>query len=205
MVTGSSISYPPTPHLKRIMVFIDGGYFRKILENHFGGDFKNDPTRIVRPLELILAKINEINFFPYSQLEIIRIYYYDGLVQTSDPTYNEREEFFKRFKSGFTSKWSLELKFGRLIKGADNQYRQKGVDVLLSIDLVVKAFQDHYDVAMLIAGDDDFVDAVKVVKDLTGKRIIGLYKQDETSSRLIESFDFKLPTLPIPFFGDFKI
>jgi uncharacterized LabA/DUF88 family protein len=94
----------------------------------------------------------------------------------------------------------LELKFGRLTKDGSGKYRQKGVDVLLSTDLVVKAFQDHYDLAMIITGDDDFLDAVNIVKDFTGKRIIGMYNPKETSSKLIDCFDYKLPQLPEPLF-----
>ena len=209
MVSGSSPSYPPTPHLKRVMVFIDGGYFRKILQDYFGEDINSDPKRIAKPIELIANQINNPdmfpNIFPHSKIEILRIYYYDGLVQTDDTTYPEKIKFFKELRSNFSANCPLEIKFGRLIKGEDGKYRQKGVDVLLSIDMVVKAFQDHYDLSLLIAGDDDFVDAVKVVKDLTGKRIIGFIKPEVTSSRLIECFDYRFPNLPQPFFGGFKI
>jgi len=197
----SSFSFPPTPHLKRIMIFIDGGYFRNILEKYLDTDLKKKPQQIARSIQIIPDRITTFIQFPHSHLETIRIYYYDGLVSTSDPNYKEREQFFNDLKSNYSSKNPLELKFGRLIKGENDKYRQKGVDVLLSVDLVVKSFQDHFDLAMLIAGDDDFVDAVKIVKDLTGKRIIGLYKPEETSPRLIDCLDYKLPLLPEPFFN----
>jgi len=191
------------------MIFIDGGYFRKILREYFGEDINSDPKRIAKPIELIANQINNPEMFPeiipYTQMEILRIYYYDGLVQSDDPIYPEKIKFFKELRSSFSANCPLEIKFGRLIKDEDGKYRQKGVDVLLSVDMVVKAFQDHYDFSVLIAGDDDFVDAVKIVKDFTAKRIIGFIKPEVTSSRLIDCFDYRFPNLPQPFFRGFKI
>jgi len=201
----SSIGHAPTPHLKRIMIFIDGGYFRNILPKYSNIDPQNDPKQIAKFIEAIPYRIENFLRFQHSRLETIRIYYYDGIVLPSDQNYNKNEQFFKDIKSNCTPKIPFELKYGRLIDGGKGKYRQKGVDVLLSIDLVVKAFQDHFDLAMLVAGDDDFVDAVKIVKDFTGKRIIGLYKPEETSSRLIDSLDYKLPLLPEPFFKDISV
>jgi uncharacterized LabA/DUF88 family protein len=163
------------------------------------GDRGKDPKQIARAISIISD--NAVHYTGFEdQLEIIRVYYYDGLVAISDSNFNDYEQFFKDIKSNYYSSTPLELKFGRLIRLENSKFRQKGVDVLLSIDFVVKAFQDHYDLAILIAGDDDFVDAVKIVKDLTGKRVIGFYKSEETSSRLIDCLDFALPKLPDPVF-----
>lgn len=40
-----------------------------------------------------------------------------------------------------------------------------GVDTLIAIDTVTKAYQNHYDVAVLLEGDDDFIDVVKAMKN----------------------------------------
>jgi len=44
-----------------------------------------------------------------------------------------------------------------------------------------------------LAGDDDYLDMVKSIKDFTGKRIYGAYFERNASSRLIESFDMRIP------------
>lgn len=198
--------YHPAPilPLKRTMVFIDGGYFRRILEDHFGGGIKDNPGKISEAIAQIASQIIGLSVIPHSRLEIIRIYYYDGLEQANEPEYQERLAFFQKLHSSFTY-CPFELKYGRLIKSEKDGPRQKGVDVLLSVDMVVKAFQDHYDIAVLIAGDDDFLDAVRIVKDLTGKRVIGVFRPKGTSPRLIESFDIRLPHLPLPFLKGFEI
>ena len=44
--------------------------------------------------------------------------------------------------------------------------KAKGVDIALSKDLLVNAFFNHYDVAVLIAGDGDYVPLVEELKRL---------------------------------------
>lgn len=87
------------------------------------------------------------------------------------------------------------MKLGRLIRtGKENEkYRQKGVDVLLAIDMISKAHLYHYDIALLLAGDDAYLDMVKSIKDFTGKRIYGTYFERNASHRLTEAFDMRIP------------
>lgn len=47
---------------------------------------------------------------------------------------------------------------------------QKGVDVDLATDMILFACRNHYDVAILVSGDGDFIPAVEKVKDM-GKRV----------------------------------
>jgi uncharacterized LabA/DUF88 family protein len=60
-----------------------------------------------------------------------------------------------------------EVRTGRLVRRGD-EYEQKGVDTLLSIDLVNLAASGKISDAVLVAGDSDFMPAVKVAKDLEG-------------------------------------
>lgn len=50
-------------------------------------------------------------------------------------------------------------------------WEQKGVDVKLSIDMISKAQRNEYDTAILISGDGDFVELVKLVKAM-GKHVV---------------------------------
>ncbi len=47
---------------------------------------------------------------------------------------------------------------------------EKGLDVMLVTDMLVLAHRDIYDVAVLVAGDRDYLYAVKALKDM-GKRV----------------------------------
>lgn len=48
-------------------------------------------------------------------------------------------------------------------------YVEKLTDVSIAVDMVVMAFKDAYDTAILISGDGDLVPAINVVKQIPGK------------------------------------
>jgi uncharacterized LabA/DUF88 family protein len=42
--------------------------------------------------------------------------------------------------------------------------KSKGVDITLTKDMLAHAFQDHYDIAILFAGDGDYVPLIEEIK-----------------------------------------
>jgi len=56
----------------------------------------------------------------------------------------------------------LAVETGELIKA--RYYEQKGVDVKLAIEMISLIRIDSYDVAILVAGDSDFVGLAELVK-----------------------------------------
>ena len=99
--------------------------------------------------------------------EILRTYYYNCLpYQSNPPTEEERARFSKRqrFHKMLTRLPKYEVREGRLVKRGF-EFEQKGIDTLLSIDLVNLAASNMISEAVLLAGDYDFVPAVTVVKD----------------------------------------
>jgi uncharacterized LabA/DUF88 family protein len=77
---------------------------------------------------------------------------------------------------------------GRLIE-TKGETRQKGVDVLMAVDMLSKGYMKHYDIAALIAGDDDFLDLIYAVKNLAGRRVFGFFFGHNVSARLKDCFD----------------
>lgn len=59
---------------------------------------------------------------------------------------------------------------------------------MLAIDMLTKAYEKHYDIALLLAGDGDFVDLVEAIKD-TGKSVCGFYIPKHVGEKLLNSFD----------------
>ena len=57
------------------------------------------------------------------------------------------------------------------LKQKEGEIYQKGVDVLLATDLIHLAHTDAYDIAVVLSGDTDLREAVKLVKGL-GKTVI---------------------------------
>lgn len=160
ILTKSSKTYRP------VMIFIDGGHFRE--------GFKKIIGRKIQPKDFDILRGNLMRYIVYGNIEgeLIRVYYYDAIADPSESPdeYKEEKEYFDNIrKCDF-----YNVKLGRKIKtGKDT--RQKGVDILIAIDMLTKAFQNHYDFAGFVGGDDDFVDLIESVRELAGKRVIGFY------------------------------
>lgn len=69
------------------------------------------------------------------------------------------------------------------LKQSEGEIYQKGVDVLLATDLVNLAHTNAYDVAIILSGDTDLVEAVKLVKNL-GKTVIIISYHSPGDARL---------------------
>jgi len=175
-MSGSSTTFRP------VMIFVDGGYIREIFRDRFGHD-NIDFGKLV----------NIMNEYPFRrrsiQGELLRAYYYDAIVEQS-----EEPRLFSKQRAYFDAIENLpdvEVRLGRLIRTHTGFYRQKGVDVLLAVDMLSMAFQNHYEIAIFLGGDDDLVDLINAVKDSAGKRVFGFYYPHRISKRLFNSFDHR--------------
>ncbi len=63
-----------------------------------------------------------------------------------------------------------------------------GVDIALTTDMLSHAFLDNYSIAVLAAGDGDYVPAVEAVKR-QGKQVWGLFFDAEMSPALRRACD----------------
>ena len=153
---------------KPVMIFIDGGYLRKGFKEIIGRKIGD------RPKDFSVLQRNLMRYVSDGSIvgELRRVYYYDAIVDPSDSPekYKELNEYFDKIrKCDFYT-----VKLGRMVK-TNEDYRQKGVDVLVTIDMLTKAFQNHYDIAIFVGGDDDFIDLIESVKERAGKRVQGFY------------------------------
>ena len=88
-----------------------------------------------------------------------------------------------------------ELRLGRLVytNWPSVPPYEKGTDVQLAVDMLTHAFKNNYDVAILIAGDNDFAGAVQAVKD-NGKHVeVALFGKEGTSQELRNVADMVIP------------
>ena len=172
------MTYAPTPAYRALMVFIDGAYLRKNIKDIIGNDDINFHSFINWIYQIPRKGIGRI------EAELKRVYYYDAIVDSLDSNYKKQNEYFEKIQKVE----NYEIRLGRLIK-TKNDYRQKGVDILLAIDMLSKAFLNHFEWGVLLAGDDDYVDLVKMIKNIAGKQVIGVYFERNASERLVNSFD----------------
>lgn len=73
---------------------------------------------------------------------------------------------------------------------SQKQRREKGIDVLIAIDIVEKALENKYDCCILISGDSDFVPAIELIKK-RGKRAISAFVEFGYSNVLRDTTEFR--------------
>jgi|HubBroStandDraft_1064217.scaffolds.fasta_scaffold11268_4 hypothetical protein len=113
----------------------------------------------------------------------IRAYYYTSL-QADHSEIDQTEKVLR--KIGFAPK---------VFKKEDKQRRSKGVDIALTTDVLTHAFQNHFDVAILIGGDADYCPLVNQVKS-SGKQVWVWFfttKEDGLGPELWKASDIFIP------------
>jgi uncharacterized LabA/DUF88 family protein len=167
----SPFSYAPLKPTERVMVFIDGGYVRAVYEELFGDD-NIDYEGFLKGL-LGFYSASPYNVF---RPDLVRAYFYDALPSEEDPDYNDLKRYFVKVTRNFF----FTVRYGTLVKSEKGERRQKGVDILMSIDALTKAYLNHYDTGIFFLGDRDFVPLIEAVKN-TGKKTLGFYFGTETA------------------------
>lgn len=165
------------------MIFVDGNYFQRNVRELY-------PDKKIVQHVLADRFIRHLKSYHFPELapEFIRMYYYDAI--PDDPAKEKPEH--KELLNQLRIMNACEVRTGRVKTDGNGNPRQKGVDTLVALDMVSKAYEDHYDIAILVAGDDDFLDIVKAVKN-AGKRVVGEFFEKHISEELRQSFDYKVP------------
>jgi len=172
--------------IKRVMMFVDGGYLRRQMEDNlsyaqFLGD--EEKSKFEANLEEIYKRSCK-RFFKNILDDLIRIYYYDGI---SDDLKHEK---IRKYHEKLRNMASVHVKTIQVVKSSKEEgYKQKGIDTLIAIDMLSKAYENHYDVAFLLTGDKDLEPVVNAVKDDAGKNVYGIYFNSSYSDDLKISFD----------------
>ena len=151
---------------EKIMVFIDGGYLRGLLKTYCDGK-DNFDVKYLR--DSIVNAFNNMVEHPMQypfKANLIRIYFYDAIVEEGHPKFKEQKAYFDKLSCQF-----LTLRLGELVESSNKKPKQKGVDILMAIDSLTKAQQNQYDVAVFFLGDRDFRPLIEAIKD-TGKKTL---------------------------------
>jgi len=154
---------------ERVMIFIDGSNLYHSLKH----TFRRTDLDIGRFCHQLLGK-----------RKLIRIYYYNAKVGMKEEP--ERYLSQQKFFAGVSAIPYSELRLGRLVYShwPSVPPMEKGIDVQLTTDMLTHGFKNNYDVAILVAGDNDFVGAMQAVKDY-GKHVeVALFGRETTSQQL---------------------
>jgi len=137
---------------ERVAIYIDGGNFHKKLK---------DP-QVCPPAGTFFDFNKFVNYLANGRTLISKRYYV-GIVRNLDGTpksagmVRSQQKFLARLENdGFV------IKRGRIVY--DHAIREKGVDVKFAVDLVVGAFENIYDTAIVVSSDTDLIPAINYLK-----------------------------------------
>jgi len=159
-----------------IGIFIDGDYFDGILRNEF------DSQRI--------------DFLTFSQLIIpdesqrFRTYYYKSIpFLSTDATNEERSRFegVEKFLQSLRHLPRFKVRTGELTKTMDGQFKRKGVNVSMAIDVTRLATERIVDQIYLVCADPDLLPLIKAIRDMG--IIVRIYHGDNIPERMLAETD----------------
>ena len=160
--------------IDRVMIFIDGSNLYHSLKAYFNRT------------DLDIGKFGQKLL---EKRRLIRIYYYNARVGRKEEP--ERYQHQQAFFNSVSAIPYSELRLGRLVymNWPNSPPYEKGVDIQLTTDLLTHAYKNNYDVAILVAGDSDYVGAIQAVKDNGKNMEVALFGKERTSKPLREVAD----------------
>jgi uncharacterized LabA/DUF88 family protein len=163
---------------ERVAIFIDGSNFyhstKSIREKGYVLDFEKIISELARSRK-------------------VKTFYYTALL---DPDYNlERYEEHKKHIDDLKNIPDFNVvlcDLRRIMMGNKYQYEVKGDDVYLSHDLLVGAFDNIYDVAIILSGDADFIPVINTLINRFKKKVGNAYFRRTSSFKLRRACNFSV-------------
>ena len=131
----------------RVMVFID---YRNLMSKYNDGSMVADIFRLTQIL--------------VGNRDLVGAYIFDGKIPEKDREPKEQAALNELRSLGF------RLVTREAMVWRNGRYEQKEVDVSLAVEMMEHALMNHFDVAIVVSGDRDYVPAIEMVQDL-GKRV----------------------------------
>lgn len=167
---GSALMLIGADCMNQAIVFLDGKYLQ-LVSNHFsnsGNRLKYD----LNQLAITLAK--------REGLWCSKVYYYTAPpYQSEKPTPEEisRRSNHDRFTNKLKKIPNFFVREGRCQK-VDGDYHQKGVDTLITMDLLTEASANKGMAFILVSCDTDFVPVIREIREKFGISVILYYYND---------------------------
>jgi uncharacterized LabA/DUF88 family protein len=174
--------------MPRVVVLLDGGYLSALLKQE--GTASKDGRIIAFPLNYE----DFCNNLVAADEERVRTYYYTCMPYQSNPPTDEEKERYRRhnqFIYNLKRYNRFEVRLGRLKKVKD-EFEQKRVDVLLSVDLVRMSWGKQIDRAIIVTADSDFVPAVQAAKEAGVITKLAYSSSLPVNNELLEAFDERI-------------
>lgn len=146
---------------ERVAIFIDGGYTAKVAKKN---EIRIDYGKLA---EVTLTRIASSIHGP---VNLLRTYFYDCLpYQGSPPTQDERDRMSKkrRFIDGLQGLPDCTVRLGSIKRQGQNSpytYVQKGVDLMIGLEIVSLSVKNQISYACLFSGDADLLPAIQTAQ-----------------------------------------
>ena len=146
---------------QRVAIFIDGSNLYHNLKRFY----------IKTKFEEIMKKVE-------TRRQVVDIFYYTALL---DKSINEEkckghERFLDKIKEIPNFHVVLCNLRKVILKDGSVDFAIKGDDIYLATDLIGGAYENLYDIAIIVSGDADFIPAIKLVQK-NGKKLLMLFSQ----------------------------
>jgi len=141
---------------ERVLIIIDGSnFYHRLKENGLSG--------------LLGFDYKEFSEFLAGNRKCIASNYYIGAIREESNNQKSRELMINQQKLiGRLKSCGWQVHFGHMLK--TDGYHEKGADVLMAVDLLVGAYEDLYDTAVLVSSDTDLIPAIAKVRAM-GKKV----------------------------------
>ena len=147
----------------RAYVFIDG--------NNFYFKLRSLTERLGRKYRLSTFNFRVFSEWLAQPNTPTEISYYIGAVKQQQNNEKGRKMFADQQRLFMKLRaQNISLILGQLIRHPDKTYHEKGVDVRIAVELLVGAYENFYDAAILVSSDTDLLPAMAKVREL-GKKI----------------------------------
>lgn len=140
--------------------FVDGGYLRKTAKD--AAHPLLNPQAIIKRV-VLLPDVQSwcADSITIQNVALARVIYYDARPDEDSETNPDLKEYWDAVEL----LPDTDLGFGSTRGGVKKKApRQKGVDTLIAVDMLVGAFTKLFSVAILLAGDADFVPVIYEVR-----------------------------------------
>jgi len=139
----------------RVFLIIDGNNFYHRLKE----------LKLKNLLSFDYGKLTE---YLVSKRNLVLKKYYIGAIREERSNPKSRELMAGQQKLlGKLQKQGWQIGLGHMLK--TDEYHEKGVDVLIAVDLLVGAYENKYNTAILVSSDTDLIPAVEKVRSMNKK------------------------------------
>lgn len=163
----------------RLMVFVDGSNLlcetAKMIQSSFRSDKppKEALDLCATMIRVLVDRINkEASFY---DCKLLRTYWFGS--------YQGNEHYETEIKKILRSREMEPIIFKK------HNGREKRVDIAIAREMLINAMNRNYDIGLLVAGDEDYLDLITDLKRL-GVRVIGSFYNTNLSEPLKLSFDY---------------